>query len=691
MTTVFLCTWRKIWRGWLGWAFTAAMLLATGITAYAVNLSKGVATFTMLFSVLPQVLIPLFPVAACAVFTQAKHNGEDAWLSGFAIPPLARFAGRFLALYAMFLVPTAAAALLPFVFSAFGEVLFARAFTALAGYLLFGAAWLAVSAFIASETKNRALAVLVGSGVGLVLSLTDLLAGLMERTPLISALIAAGFLTLIAMAVWHFTKRILPTVLTLAVPAAALVILAFAVPLFLTARLPGAIHLCSPFARLAGFLNGHFAVPALLFDLSVCGLFAWLAAFRGSAGRATVRRAVTVCAAVVLLVGLNVGTLFLPYRTAYPDTGGTNVFRLSKQSREALATLDEPVTLRYFSNGGWAGADPDLYSLVLQYAEVSRNVRVELVNTATDPDLRDLDEESLAYLNNAVQVSSRRSRLILPADILYYSYAENGLTVPLSTADYARVVYTVLQNGGDEQLTAFMAAVTPRLSLERMLTNAVFYVSRERAPRVAVFGTDPDGFLNEYLTETGFALARVGSLDALAEADVAFLNLSADLTADQRDALIAHLQTGGRLFLMGPSNAATPNINAVLAAAGASLADGTRYVDATGTLVANYNATADGQTAEGGRLVFIGVRMDSIYNAYTNGAEFDYIARAFNWLADADLHRVEISDPAVPSGRLTPGTTPQVLLFVLLVLLLPAGTVGLGALARYVRRRKIGY
>ncbi len=693
MIPVFKRTFRSLWRGWVGWAFAAVLLLATGISAYYYNLYRGYATFSGMFSVLAEALIPLAPVAACAVFTRARRTGEAAWFRSLPISGAAYYAGQFLALLAVFFIPAAIAGLLPLLFSAFGSVSFGAAYVAWLGYLLHGAAMLAVCSFIASRTDRRALSVGLGMAVCVLLGLTDLITGLMERAAWGSALVLAVLFALAGLCVWFRTgKRRLPAVLTFAVPTAAAAVLIFAAPRFLTDRVPAALHLCSPFARFSGFLGGHFDLPAFFYDLSVIGFFLFLTVWRASLRRDTFRRVAAACAAAVLLAGMNAGLLFLPFRAAYPDVTGRAAFRLSAASRGALSALNEDVTIRYLSGGGKTDVDRDLYSLAVQYAEASPHVRVEVVNLSTDPRFRDVDAEALAYADQGVIVSGRRSRMILRAGMYYYLYtmALSGASVqlPLTPSGYQELLVNAMSD--PETFYGIVDATTTRFALESMMTNAIFYASAETAPRIAMMGDDPDHFLQEHLLQSGFGLETAAGTEDLAAADAIFCSLTSDLTNEEAALLGAYLSAGGRLLLTADSSVAAPNLVGLLNEYGIFEAT-EAHVPADGSMVGLYGMTADAETENGGRLVFVAANVTAIVNAYSGGGDFAYLTRALNWLTDFEGSRIPVDDPILPNDRLSPKTGQATFLGVLLILLVPAATVALGAVLRYVRKQKTGW
>ena len=690
MTTIFKREWKRLFRSWFGWAFAAILLLAAGITAYVCHLDRGYTTFSVLFGVLSEVLIFLIPVMTCLTFTVSRRTGEQAWLRSLPISDATYVLAKEAALFLAFLIPTAVMGLFPLLFSAFGTISFGAAYTAWFGYVLFGATLLAICSLISSRTNNRLLSILLGIAVCAVFALSDVITGLMQRKAWISALFAALIFVAAALLVWVRGRKRLAAILTFAIPAAALIILMIASPRFLTDRLPAALHLCSPYARLSGFLGGHFDFPALVYDIAVVGFFLFLTVFLADLRVPSVRRVSAVCAAAVLLVCANIGVLFLPYRAAYPDVTGRNTFRLSDASRAALSSLGDDVTLRYLSDGGRQDADRDLYSLVVQYAEASPHIRVETVDIGTDEQFRAWDAEMRSYADQSVLVSGRRNRLILRSELYYYAYSENDMTLPLTISDYQQMLYSLANSGDSEMLSAFAEATTVRMSMESMLTNAIFFATSERAPRVAVMGSAPDRFLEQHLLQNGYDLANATGTESILAADAVLCNLTDDLTEAEGIMLDTYLTAGGRLLILADSSVSMPNLVGFLTDCGIlEAAAGEPHVDATGSVVGTYGLTADIENEAGGRLVFVAANVGSYYNTMSGGEDFDYLLRAMNWLTDFEGTRVNIADPILPTDRLHPNTAMKTLWAILLIFVVPAATVALGAVTRYVRRQRM--
>lgn len=690
MILVFQNEIKRLFRKWIGWVFSAILLLTAGIVAYINHLSRGYTTFGGLFGILLIVSSILIPVAASLTFTGSHRTGEDAWFFSLPLSRTAYFAGKYLALFGMFLIPTAVTGLLPLIFSAFGAISLSAAYTAWLGYVLGEATLLAICSWIALQTDRRLLSASLGIFVCVLSVFTDAIIGFMKQKVWVAFLLSILLFLAIAAYIWIRTKkRWIPASLTFAVPTVVFTVLAFAVPRILTDRFPAVLRLCSPFVRSSGFFGGHFDVPALVYGIAVIGFFLFLMSYRADLPLGEKARRVLIAGVVLVLLAANIGVLFLPFRVAYPNVTGQTIFRLSNETRTALMTLDGDVTLHYLSDGGKQNVDRDIYSLVVQYAEASSRVKVKVVDIRSDPKFADLDAQTRAYIDQSVLVSGRRQRLIPQSETYYYAYTESNMTLQFTATDYQQTLAAMVSSGDEETLYAFVDAVSVRLSMESLLTNAIFFAASENAPKIALAGNQIDHFLEQHLAQCGYDLTTAADEDSILAADAVLCNLTSDLSESTTALLSASLAAGGKWLIMADASASMPNLNGVLTEYGVfdSVTDAP-HVDAAGSVVGTYRLTADAETENGGRIVLVGANVSNYYNAMSGGGDFDYLLRAINWLTDFEGKKITVKDPSIPTDRLSPSATMRTLWAILLIVLTPAAVLTLGAVTRYRRRQK---
>lgn len=682
MSVVFSRTFRSLWYRWLGWLLTAAFLLAGGIIVYIVNFYQGSTSLAYLYSILADVMAIAIPLLTCVTFTKPRKDGTEDWVRSLPISAAAWRIGVWLACFALLMIPTGLSAFLPLILSLHGTVRMAAAYTAWFGFFLHCVTILAIDAWIALSTKNRAVSILTGVGVNLILAFSDRIAGLMEVSPFASFAVLAVLFALIALAVFLKSgKWRLPASLTFSVPTVAALILAFAAPGFLTGKVPYALHLLSPYARLAGFLGGHFDVPAAGYGVTVTAFFLYLTVRDFRPRRRVTAERLLAPALALAVIAANVGLLFLPYRTAHPDVAGYEMYRLSDASRTALASVDEDVRIRYFSDGGIADVDQDYYSLVLQYAEASPHIRVEVTDIATEDALKSLSAEERSLADQAVIISSRyRSQLILRSDLTYYSYlytysdssssSTYSMEIPFTASDYV----TFLQQYRDNtsSLYAIMAATSQKFAGESILTETILWAARETAVNVALIGDSPDVFLKRQMVRAGFDLNSLQSARDLYDCDVAFYCLSTDLTEDQAGLLDAYLTTGGKAVVTADLSSMT-RLSAVVAKHGATPTSGI------------------GISSDGNLVVFpmlLDVRTDTMYS----GMYFAYFLSSMATLVGDAMPEggitPEIAASDIPTEGLALTSSQATVRGVLLIAVLPLACLIAGGVAVYSRKKK---
>ena len=185
-------------------------------------------------------------------------------------------AGKFLAEVAVFALPLAAAVLMPLILKAFGTVSLVAAYSAVFGYLLLGSACLAVGTWISALTENQILAYLATFGALLVAYIMDGIQTMFTTGNLL-AFIAFMVVVLIAsILVGVICKRLTAGVTVFCVGAVVLFILFRLRPAWLLTAFNAVLSALALFDPLQDIVGGMFSVPAIVYYLSVIGLFLFL-------------------------------------------------------------------------------------------------------------------------------------------------------------------------------------------------------------------------------------------------------------------------------------------------------------------------------------------------------------------------------------------------------------------------------
>lgn len=219
MIAIFKREFSALFRGRAGWILISAFLFAAGILTSVLNILQGYSNFASVFPLLSYVFIPFPPILVLLTVSRDRHSGADRWLFSFPVSVASVVIGKYLAMLAVFAIPTAVMAIFPLILSLFGEISFGSAYSALLGFFLTGAALLALCTAIANFSRRRAL-------------------------PTVWNVLACGSLSV--------------------------------APLFPGKWLSLVSFFVSPVSRLSGFLAGHLDLTAIFFDLTVTAFFLFL-------------------------------------------------------------------------------------------------------------------------------------------------------------------------------------------------------------------------------------------------------------------------------------------------------------------------------------------------------------------------------------------------------------------------------
>ena len=205
-----------------------------------------------------------------------KMVGLANWAMTSPVSIPAIVAGKFLAEVAVFALPLAAAVLMPLILKAFGTVSLVAAYSAVLGYLLLGSACLAVGTWISALTENQILAYLATFGALLVAYIMDGIQTMFTTGNLL-AFIAFMVVVLIAsILVGVICKRLTAGVTVFCVGAVVLFILFRLRPAWLLTAFNAVLSALALFDPFQDIVGGMFSIPAIVYYLSVIGLFLFL-------------------------------------------------------------------------------------------------------------------------------------------------------------------------------------------------------------------------------------------------------------------------------------------------------------------------------------------------------------------------------------------------------------------------------
>lgn len=276
MTAVFKREFKSYYTGIIGYIFTAVVLLFAGIFSWVINLGSAYSNFEYVLSSMTFVYMIAIPLLTMRAVAEERRQKTDQLLYSLPLGMGRIIAGKYLAMLAVIALPCAVMCLYPLVLSMFGQVYLPSAYGAIVGFFLLGAALAAIGLFISTMTENPAVAAGLGIGVTLLLYFMSALASFVP-----SSAVASMIALLILVVVLAFLVRLLTksTVVAFAVGlvgwvgvlAAYLYKSTWFEGLFLTV-----VQQISLFDRFSNFVDGIFDLTAVVYYISVAGIFVFL-------------------------------------------------------------------------------------------------------------------------------------------------------------------------------------------------------------------------------------------------------------------------------------------------------------------------------------------------------------------------------------------------------------------------------
>lgn len=252
------------------------LLLCVGVGAMFYNIQQAVANFEFVLSFVRLIFVVIVPILTMRILAEERKQKTDQLLYSLPITTSAVVVGKFLALLAVYLIPLAIICLYPLIFAQFGEVYLLTSYGSIFAFFLLGAALMAIGMFISSLTENQGFA----AGITMLVILFDYFSvTLAENT---SATAVGSFLTMLVLemllgfVIRHLTKNE-----NLAFYGSLGLVVITGITFFLDQTkfeglVPNMMAKLSLFERFDTFVNGVFDLTAIVYYLTVTGLFLFL-------------------------------------------------------------------------------------------------------------------------------------------------------------------------------------------------------------------------------------------------------------------------------------------------------------------------------------------------------------------------------------------------------------------------------
>ena len=276
MTAIFKREFQSCFTGMIGWVIAAVSLFFLGLYFTNRNLLYASSDFASVLYTMTMILLFLLPAISMRSFAEERKNKTDQLLLTSPVSIPAIVAGKFLAELAVFALPLAAAVVMPLLLQAFGTVSLVAAYSALLGYLLLGGACLAVGTWISALTENQILAYLATFGALLVAYLMNGIQTMFTTGNLLAFIVFMIVLLVASVLVGVICKRLAAGAVVFCAGAVVLFVLFQLRPAWLLTAFNAVLSALALFEPFKDIVGGMFSIPAIVYYLSVMGLFLFL-------------------------------------------------------------------------------------------------------------------------------------------------------------------------------------------------------------------------------------------------------------------------------------------------------------------------------------------------------------------------------------------------------------------------------
>ncbi len=410
---------RSYFNSMVGYVFIAALVFFVGIFFFANNLFSGYPKFSVTLGNALLILIICISILTMKSMAEERRSRTDQMLLTYPVSLAGVVLGKYLAMVAVFAIPTALFCLCPLIIGATGTSYWGQDYAALLAFFLIGCACIAVGMFISSLTESQIIAAVGTFGVLLILYFWGDLTSFLPD-PVGSALGAFSFTE----SFYHFSDV------------------------------------------------NVFDWGALVLYLSVAALFLFLTVQVLQRKRGVHTAVMTaIVLAIVVVVNLIVGQL--PTSVREWDMSDRRIYTVSDQTRQYLDGLESPVEIIVFApedkldftvrNTSGAQVNISLARFLNSYAAQSGQVSLRYVDPVAHPTAAQEYDAASDTIVVRCPATGKQKVLsfydLIPYDATYYMYyqqfvatgfdGEGGITSAIDyvTSDSRRKVYQVTGHG----------------------------------------------------------------------------------------------------------------------------------------------------------------------------------------------------------------------------------------------------
>lgn len=267
---------KSFFHNMTGPIFMAAVLVFTGVYFVAYNIVQGYPYFAAALSGMSFVLLLVIPILTMRSFAEERKSKTDQLLLTSPVPVSQIVMGKYLAMLSILGFCMMIACLAPIIIHFYGGGSIAADYTAILGFFLLGAAYIAIGMFLSSLTESQIIAAVGTFCILLVLQLIDGIASILPTSSVGSYLCFFILLAAVAVFVYLMTKNTLISVACGAVFEIVLTVVYFVKKSVFGGVFADFIGSLSLISRYDNILNQTMDLSTFVFYLSIAAVFCFL-------------------------------------------------------------------------------------------------------------------------------------------------------------------------------------------------------------------------------------------------------------------------------------------------------------------------------------------------------------------------------------------------------------------------------
>lgn len=510
---------KSFFHSMTGWLFVAAIVFLTGIYFFAINLLSGYSSVANTVASSAFIYVLTIPILTMRALSEERKQRIDQLTLTAPVSVGKIVFGKYLAMATVLLLPMLLVVCFPLILSSFGTVAFAQDYTAIAGFLLYGLAAIALGLFISSITESQVIAAIISfAAVFATYMMSGIVSLLTSNENVVMEFIAKG------------------------------------------------LHALDFSTRFDAMLNGQLDLRAVFYYLSVIIVLLYLTTQSIQKRRYSISvknfkigaystGSIVVCIVTGVLANLMVNKL--PEEYISFDVTGDKLYSLSEETVEFLRTIEEDITIYVLQSE--ESMDTVVDNTLQRFADkADGHINIIYKDPVKSPTFyQDYADENVT-MNSLIVEGEKRHRVIDYTDIYEYEI------------DYSTYSQSLTGYDGEGQLASAIDYVT------REDMPVAYTISGH--DELGMDASFQDAVEKQNINVTELNLMNVEKIPEDAEF-IMILSPGSDFSEDDADKVIDYVENGGQLIittsLVENSAEIFPNFQKILDCFNTQIVEGT--------------------------------------------------------------------------------------------------------------------